>query len=82
MKILKFGAPWCGPCRIQDKILDELQSEGYDVEKINVDEHEELAEKHDVMSVPTILILDGETEVKRFTGLTQKNTIVDVLNNL
>lgn len=80
MKAIKFGAPWCGPCKVQDKILDELISEGYDIEKINIDDKEELALKYDVMSVPTIIIFDGETEVERFIGLTQKNKLVEALS--
>lgn len=80
MKAIKFGAPWCGPCRMQDKILDELISEGYDIEKVDIDEHEELAEKYDVMTVPTTIIFDEEHEVKRFIGLTQKDKLIEALS--
>lgn len=81
MKIMKFGAPWCGPCRVQDKILNEMVDEGYNVEFINVDEHEELADKFGVSNVPSIIILDDENnEVNRFIGLTQKNVLIEALS--
>lgn len=80
MKAIKFGAPWCGPCKMQDKILDELISEGYEIEKINIDEQEEIALKYDVMTVPTIIIFDEGKEVDRFIGLTQKDKLIEALS--
>lgn len=79
MKIVKFGAPWCGPCKVQDKILDELISEGYEVEKVNVDEQEDRTARLGILSVPTTIIYDGETEVERFVGLVQKNKLIEAL---
>ena len=78
-KILKFGAPWCGPCKMQDKILDELISEGYDVKKINVDEQEEIAYLYEVRNLPVIIILEDDKEVNRFVGLTQKKELIEAL---
>lgn len=75
IRIVKFGAPWCGPCRVQDPILDELSQEGYDVEKINVDENEELVEKYDISTVPTLLFFDDGKLVERKTGLMRKDEI-------
>ena len=81
MKLVKFGAPWCAPCRKQDKILDELLAEGYDVEKVNIDESRERAEINDVLSVPTIIIFDDEgKEVDRYIGLTQKDILIEALS--
>lgn len=80
MKIMKFGAPWCGPCKVQDKILNEMIDEGYNVEFINVEEHEELIDKFRIFNLPSIIILDDENnEVKRFIGLTQKNVLIEAL---
>ena len=81
MRIVKFGAPWCGPCKFQDKILNELVDEGYDVEFVNVDEHEELANKYGILNVPAMIIFDDEeNEVHRFIGLTQKKDLLEVLS--
>ena len=78
IKIVKFGAPWCGPCRNQDAILEELAQEGYNIEKVNVDENEEFVEKYGVRNVPTLLFFDGEELVERRIGLTRKDEIKDI----
>lgn len=75
IKIVKFGAPWCGPCRTQDKILEELAQEGYEIEKINVDENEELVDKYSISTVPTLLFFDDDKLVERKVGLMRKDEI-------
>lgn len=75
IKIIKFGAPWCGPCRVQDKILEELTREGYEIEKINVDENEEMVEKYSISTVPTLLFFDDDKLVERKIGLMRKDEI-------
>ena len=75
IRIVKFGAPWCGPCRVQDKILEELTQEGYEIEKINVDENEELADKYDISTIPTLLFFDDNKLVERKVGLMRKDEI-------
>ena len=78
IKIVKFGAPWCGPCRNQDQILEELEQEGYNIEKVNVDENEELVEQYGVRNVPTLLFFDDDKLVERRVGLTRKDEIKDI----
>lgn len=79
VKIVKFGAPWCGPCKLQDKILEELVKEkGYDVEFVNVDEAEERAEECGVTNVPTLLFYDEGKIVERKIGLVPKNDIISI----
>ena len=75
MKILKFYADWCNPCKQQTKVLDEMS---LDVTSINIedDDSEELVEKYNIMSVPVIIFLnDNEEEIKRFIGLTTKTIL-------
>ena len=75
MKILKFYADWCNPCKQQTKVLDEMS---LDVTSINIedDDSEELVEKYNIMSVPVIIFLnDNEEEIKRFIGLTTKTVL-------
>ena len=59
IKILDFWAEWCGPCKFMEPIIDELEKELHSkvtIEKINVDENQELTAKHGVMSIPTYII--------------------------
>ena len=79
--IKDFHADWCGPCKKQDPIIDDLEEEHPDVEfeKIDVDESPDVAQEYGVRSVPTIVVeKDGEI-VEKFIGLTQANEIESAL---
>jgi thioredoxin 1 len=76
-----FHADWCGPCKKQDPIIDDLEEEHPDVEfeRIDVDESPDVAQEYGVRSVPTIVVeKDGEV-VEKFIGLTQANEIEGAL---
>ncbi|MFP4174472.1 MAG: thioredoxin family protein [Halobacteriales archaeon] len=76
-----FHADWCGPCKKQDPIIDDLEEEYPDIkfEKIDVDESPDVAQEYGVRSVPTIVVeKDGEV-VEKFIGLTQANEIESAL---
>jgi thioredoxin 1 len=72
-----FYADWCGPCKTQDPILDDLEDEYPDVEfeKINVDEAQDVANEYQVRSLPTLIVENDEGVVERFVGVTQAEDI-------
>lgn len=73
-----FYADWCGPCKTQDTILEELteaRGEDFDLEKINVDENQELANDYQVRSLPTLIVENDDGVVERFIGVTQQEDI-------
>jgi thioredoxin 1 len=76
-----FYADWCGPCKTQDPILDELEAEWEDVsfEKVNVDEEQDVANEYQVRSLPTLIIENDDGIVERFVGVTQADDIEDAL---
>lgn len=74
--LVDFWATWCGPCRMQSPIVDEIAEAGAHVLKVNVDEAPDLAAKFLVNSIPTLVVFKDGKEVRRFVGYTQKSDIV------
>ncbi|WP_336136577.1 thioredoxin [Natronomonas amylolytica] len=77
-----FYADWCGPCKTQDPILDELEEEYPDVdfEKVNVDEEQDVANEYQVRSLPTLIIENDDGIVERFVGVTQRDDLENALS--
>ena len=66
--LIDFYADWCGPCRLQTPIIEELARKMGDlveVKKVNVDDHMELANQYRIYVVPTLIIEKDKKEVKR-----------------
>ena len=79
-----FHADWCGPCKTQDPILEELKEdwgERFDMEKVNVDEQQDVANEYSVRSLPTIVVENDNGVVERFVGVTQREDIEDALES-
>ncbi|MCK9556880.1 MAG: thioredoxin [Candidatus Cloacimonetes bacterium] len=82
--IIDFWAPWCGPCNMIAPILEELASEHQDITigKVNVDDYPELAGKHSVMSIPTLLFFRDGILQDSSIGAVSKNVLMNKLNVL
>ena len=75
--IEKFGASWCGPCKVLDKTLEKVT--GVDIQKYDVDQFEDLAEKRGVRNVPALIFWNGDQEVERLVGAVPLITINEVI---
>ena len=64
-------ASWCGPCRMQTRILEESAEalKGAKICKCNVDENPDLAAEFGVQAIPTLLVFRGGEVVDRATGV-------------
>lgn len=72
-RIEKYGAEWCGPCRMLENILDEITE--VDVIRYDVDEYEDLAAEKKIRNIPVLIFYDGDTEVDRLVGAVSLATI-------
>lgn len=82
--VLDFYADWCGPCSMQDPILESAveQFENASVRKIDVDADTQTANEYQVRSLPTLIIEDEDGEiVERFVGVTEETDIVTAIES-
>lgn len=80
-----FFATWCGPCRMQTPIIEELAKKMGDVveiKKVDVDENMNLAEKYGIRVVPTLIIEKDGKVVQRMEGVTDAATLENILRPL
>lgn len=72
-----FHADWCGPCKTQDAILEEIEADrdDFEVEKIDVDQNQEVANEYQVRSLPTLVVENADGVQDRFIGVTQREDI-------
>ncbi len=81
MKVLKFYADWCGPCKALTEVIKKAGDKvTIPVENINIDENIMLAQQFSIRSVPVmILVDDNENELKRQVGLVNEEKLLEFL---
>ena len=79
--LVDFWASWCGPCRMLSPTIDEIAEEHPEIKvsKINIDDEAELAIRHGVMSVPTLMIFKNGEIAQTAVGVRPKDEILDLL---
>ena len=80
--IVDFWASWCGPCKLAGPILEALADEykgKVEIYKINIDEHQENAQRYNVMSIPTTILFKDGKEISRQIGFAGKGSFEELI---
>ena len=79
--LLDFYADWCGPCRMVSPFVEQIAQENpqYVVGKVNVDNEPELAQAFEVVSIPTLVVLENGRVINQSSGAKPKNQILEML---
>jgi thioredoxin 1 len=81
--LMDFYADWCGPCRTQGPIFEDLAkdfSDRVEFKKVNVDKEGDLAAEKGIMVVPTIILEKDGMEAQRWMGVTSREELILAIN--
>jgi thioredoxin 1 len=81
MKVLKFYATWCEPCKALSKILEGAKDKiTMPIENIDIEQNIDLAQKYGIRGVPALVIVDEDgVEIKRQSGMLMEDKLLEFL---
>ena len=81
--LVDFWAPWCGPCRMVEPIVEELAGEYADKVKflrMNTDDNVNTASQYGIRAIPTLLVFKGGQPVGQVIGFRPKSDLKKVID--
>ncbi len=82
--LVDFFATWCGPCKIQGPILEQVKTKVGDdanIIKVDIDKNQELAARYRVQSVPTLIMFQNGEAIWRAVGVQQADVLESIIYN-
>ena len=82
--LVDFYADWCGPCKMMSPILQDVKTnlkEAVKIIKVNVDQHQDLANHFMVRGVPTLMLFKKGKMLWRQSGVLSANDLLNIINN-
>lgn len=81
--LVDFFATWCGPCKMIAPVLEDIASSRDDIKivKIDVDQHQDLAMRYGVMSIPTLILFKNGKPVAQQLGFMPKELLLKWIDN-
>jgi thioredoxin 1 len=79
-----FSAEWCGPCKVIKPVLEKLEenlSESVKIVKADISKTEDNTKKFNIRNIPTCVLIDGENEIARFSGVKNEEQIKKFLED-
>lgn len=83
--VVDVWAPWCGPCRVMNPIIENIAAQFAGVVKVgklNADENDATATQYQVQAIPTLLVFQNGKLVDRVTGLISQEALAEKLRAL
>ena len=78
-QLFYFSAEWCVQCQTLGPIMDQISTQ-IPVQKFNIDYEADLITKYGVRNIPTVVLVENQQEVRRFTGIRTYNDIIRFIN--
>lgn len=81
LKVVKFGADWCGPCKMIGPVLEKISNDhaNVDIYDVNVDQNQELSLKFGVRGIPAVYFVKNGNVVDNFVGARGEADIVSMI---
>lgn len=83
--LINFFAEWCGACKAQDPILEELRrttGNKVDIIKVDVSENRDMVREFKVEATPTMFIIKDNNILRKYVGVTSRNELESMINNI